>query len=77
MDYDYWLKLGRESEPRFLPEYLASFRWHAASKNGTAYRRALREGFETSRRHATRAERFDVMMHYVHYRATSIVYSFL
>jgi glycosyltransferase involved in cell wall biosynthesis len=32
MDYDYWLRLYAESPPVFIPEYLAAFRLHVASK---------------------------------------------
>ncbi len=77
MDYDYWLRLGRQGAPRYLNRYLANFRWHAVSKNGAAYRRAAWETWQTARRQACGGEWLDVAMHFGHYCVLSVLYRFL
>jgi len=74
MDYDYWLRLGRMAPPRYLPRFLAGFRWHTASKNGARYRRAAWETFQTARRHAPPGSAFDLLLHRAHVVALSVLY---
>ena len=74
MDYDYWLRLGRTTGPRFLNQFLANFRWHTLSKNGAQYRRAAWETYQTARRHAPAGSRYDVFMHWVHFLTLSALY---
>ncbi len=77
MDYDYWLRLGRASQPTFIDRTLASFRWHSQSKNGALYRRAAWETYQTARRHAQPAERIDLLYHFAHVMILSVLYPFL
>ncbi len=77
MDYDYWLRLGRESDPVFIDRTLASFRWHSQSKNGALYRRAAWETYQTARRHARPGERRDLLFHFSHVIILSVLYPFL
>lgn len=77
MDYDYWLRLGRKSTPRYIDAYLANFRWHGSSKNGRLYSKAAWETFTTACRHARGTERINLPAHLVHYLALSIIYGFL
>ncbi len=77
MDYDYWLRLGRESDPVFIDRDLAAFRWHSESKNGAAYRRAAWEAYQTAKRHARPSERIDLAYHFAHVIALSAIYPFL
>ena len=74
MDYDYWLRLGRQWSPRYIDRTLAAFRWHAQSKNGAAYRAAARETFRTARRHARPGEGGAVFLHRLHVFALAVVY---
>ena len=74
MDYDYWLRLGRRWEPRYLGRFLANFRWHTLSKNGAAYRKAAWETFQTARRQAPSGHGLDLAMHFGHCCALSILY---
>lgn len=77
MDYDYWLRLGKLSPPRYVDRFLANFRWHGASKNGAEYRRAAWETYQTARRYASQDQRFDIFMHYLHYHTLCVLYRFL
>ena len=77
MDYDYWLRLGRESGPVFIDRALASFRWHSESKNGAAYRKAAWEAYQVARHHARPSERIDLLYHFAHVMILSVLYPFL
>ena len=77
MDYDYWLRLGKRWQPRHIPSYLASFRWHGESKNGSAYRVAAWETYCTAKRHAAGSHSMDLFLHYCHYHLLTIVYRFI
>lgn len=77
MDYDYWLRLGRRWEPVYVDQFLANFRWHAASKNGAAYRAAAWETYRTARRQARPGETLDVGLHLAHVAALVVLYRFL
>lgn len=77
MDYDYWLRLGRRSPPRYVDRFLADFRWHTRSKNGAAYRAAAWETYQTARRHAGPGHATDLAFHFLHFCTLSVVYRFL
>jgi glycosyltransferase involved in cell wall biosynthesis len=74
MDYDYWLRLGKQWEPRFVDDFLANFRWHTQSKNGAAYRKAAWETFQTARRHAKPGQLWDLSLHLGHCGVLNVLY---
>lgn len=37
MDYEYWLRIGKEHRPGFINDYLADFRIHTESKTGNKF----------------------------------------
>ena len=51
MDYDLWLRLGRQSDPLFLDRVLARFRLHPASKTGKVDRRQFDEQYAVACRY--------------------------
>ncbi len=51
MDYDLWLRMGRECAPVIHPDALAQFRIHAASKSGAVNREQFDEGFRVACRY--------------------------
>jgi glycosyltransferase involved in cell wall biosynthesis len=53
MDYDLWLRLGQIGGFVHLPQLLADFRLHPASKTGSAYGAMLQEAMDVRREHAT------------------------
>jgi glycosyltransferase involved in cell wall biosynthesis len=77
MDYDLWLRFARVSAPVFIPQPLASFRWHAGAKTGGGYRVGAWEAFGVARRHARRLERAALVQHLAHYAAQVAVYGAL
>ena len=52
MDYDLWLRMGREAPPLLLERVLAQFRLHAASKTGRVDRRQFDEQYAVACRYA-------------------------
>lgn len=53
-DYEYWLRLARRSDPVYLPEPLACFRWYETSKSGSQFDAQLREAADAAARHVGR-----------------------
>lgn len=52
MDYEYWLRLQHQiGNPYFLPQVIAAFRIHPASKGGSAYRAQFAEQEQVSLRY--------------------------
>jgi glycosyltransferase involved in cell wall biosynthesis len=50
-DYDLWLRFGKRSDPFYIPERLASFRWYETSKSGAHMLQQLAEDHLVARRH--------------------------
>lgn len=48
MDYDLWLRMGREAKPLILDEVLAQFRIHGASKSGQVNREQFDEQYRVA-----------------------------
>jgi glycosyltransferase involved in cell wall biosynthesis len=51
MDYDLWLRLGKLSEPIFVDEALAHFRFHPTSKSGAVSREQFDEQYRVAARY--------------------------
>jgi glycosyltransferase involved in cell wall biosynthesis len=51
MDYDLWLRMGRECDPLIANTILASFRLHPRSKSGSFDRRQFDEGYRVACRY--------------------------
>jgi glycosyltransferase involved in cell wall biosynthesis len=73
MDYDLWLRMGREIEPLFLDKVLAQFRLHESSKTG----RVNREQFDEQYRVACRYVGDDRVSKWVHrFNVEKIVWAY-
>jgi len=77
MDYDLWLRFARAAEPAFVPQPLAAFRWHGASKSGSGYARMAWECFGIARAQARRGEGIHLAHHALHLGALVGVYGAL
>ena len=51
-DYDLWLRFAKVSDPTYIRESLASFRWYRSSKSGSLYRSQFGEDYLVAERHA-------------------------
>lgn len=52
-DFDLWLRLARRSDPLYLPDKLACFRWYPTSKSGAMFQRQFQEDAEVATRYAS------------------------
>jgi glycosyltransferase involved in cell wall biosynthesis len=51
-DYDLWLRFGKISDPLYLQDRIAAFRWYESSKSGGNYRSQIAENYRVAARHA-------------------------
>lgn len=51
-DYDLWLRFGKVSNPLYLQDCIACFRWYETSKSGANYRKQFDENYRVAARHA-------------------------
>jgi glycosyltransferase involved in cell wall biosynthesis len=51
MDYDLWLRMGKLSPPKIVPQTLSQFRLHAQSKSGAVNREQFDEGYRVACRY--------------------------
>ncbi len=51
-DYDLWLRLAKRSDPIYIPEVQASFRWYDVSKSGSSFEEQFREDYSIAQRNA-------------------------
>ncbi len=52
MDYDFWLRIGKNYRPIILDSELADFRVHKESKGETTYKKQFAEDFEISKKYS-------------------------
>lgn len=50
-DYDLWLRLAQRSDPLYLPEQLACFRWYPTSKSGAQFEAQFLEDQQIAQRY--------------------------
>lgn len=51
MEYDLWLKLGREKMPDIIDEYLSNFRLSVDSISATQYKNVLKKDYNIAKKH--------------------------
>jgi glycosyltransferase involved in cell wall biosynthesis len=51
-DYDLWLRFGKTSDPLYVEDCLACFRWYQTSKSGSNYQIQFRENYRVAEKHA-------------------------
>jgi glycosyltransferase involved in cell wall biosynthesis len=51
-DYDLWLRFGKISDPLYLKDRLACFRWYQTSKSGSNYQKQFKENYRVAEKHA-------------------------
>lgn len=76
MDYDLWLRMGKQSCGRFVDRYLANFRWYPQSKSGAGFTRQFQEELEVARRHGGK-HRWPLFVHRVNYYKIITAYSLM
>lgn len=75
MDYDMWLKLGRNYNPGFIDKYLASFRITGSSKSSTGFIKQFRDELEVAKKYTNNV--LIIFFHHLHIKLIIFVYSVL
>jgi hypothetical protein len=71
MDYEYWLRLGKESRPHVVSQDLARFRIHRGSKSGSTIHRQFDEELAVAERHCSP---FPLLMHRLYHPVIIEIY---
>ncbi|MEI8061171.1 MAG: glycosyltransferase family 2 protein [Candidatus Berkelbacteria bacterium] len=53
MDYDYWLRIGKNNDPIILKQSVCNFRIHGQSKGETAFKKQFAQDFQVATAHST------------------------
>lgn len=78
MDYEYWLRIGREETPIILDRYLASFRRFAGTKSNSGFYQQFRDDLRVAISYSKRsANYFAIPIKYLHFLKTVSIYRFL
>lgn len=79
MDYDLWLRIGRNHEPGIIDEDLAAFRVHGSSKTEGDSHRSLREASNIARQYAHEYGKpwLGTVNHWWFFRRTQLIYGVL
>ncbi len=75
MDYNYWLRLGRRWEGRFVDRYLAAFRWYTTSKSGAGFTEQFCEQLAVAKDSAAGEYRWRIFKHRINIIKIVLAYS--
>lgn len=76
MDYDYWLRIGSRYPAGVIPEYLANFRYHRASKSGSVDSRQFQDELRIARAFGD-GHPFALLLHTANYYKIVAAYKLL
>jgi glycosyltransferase involved in cell wall biosynthesis len=74
LDYEYWLRLGKKYEPKFIDKYLANFRVHKKAKTSLGVKHFWQE-FEVAKRYTNNP--LILGLHLVNFLSIVIIYTIL
>jgi glycosyltransferase involved in cell wall biosynthesis len=74
LDYEYWLRLGKKYEPKFIDKYLANFRVHKKAKTSIGVKHFWQE-FEVAKRFTNNP--LILGLHLINFLSIVIVYTLL
>lgn len=75
MDYEYWLRIGKEHKPAIIDEYLSSFRIHPNARGTKRYTKQFQEELNIARQHSPYW--LPILFHYLVYLGIITSYTFL
>ncbi|MCD4680447.1 MAG: glycosyltransferase [Bacteroidales bacterium] len=75
MDYDLWLRFGKEVDPCIINEYLSAFRKHSDSKSENSYKKQFNEEYKIAKLHTN--SKLICALHWLNIRKILIAYSLL
>jgi len=75
MDYDYWLRIGKNNDPIILKQPICNFRIHGQSKGETAFKKQFAQDFQVATLHSTSG--WLTLLHKIHNFFIICVYKIL
>lgn len=72
MDYDYWLRIGKTTDPIILNDFIADFRIHSASKGGSQFIKQFDEDFLVVKLYSN--NKFILLTHNLHNLLIKAIY---
>ncbi|TSC92875.1 MAG: glycosyl transferase family 2 [Candidatus Berkelbacteria bacterium Licking1014_7] len=75
MDYDFWLRIGKISDPIILKDNVAQFRIHAKSKGKTNFNQQFQEDFEVVKKYTK--NKFLIVIHNLHNCIITKIYNLI
>lgn len=77
MDYEYWMRLGREGDPLYIDEYIANFRFYRTSKSGSMYPKQFADELRIAKVYAGGKYPMSILIHKINYRKICTAYKIL
>lgn len=78
MDYEYWLKLGLNAQPRYLAKPLAAFRFYFTSKSGAHFHEQFQQELQLAKQYAAKAKlHWPIWLHKFNYYKITWAYALL
>ena len=72
MDYDFWLKIGKQNTPIIYNEYISNFRIHSQSKGKVSYQNQFQEDLKVVKNYTTNP--LILNLHQFHNHLITVVY---
>ncbi len=72
MDYDFWLKIGKQNTPIICNEYISNFRIHSQSKGKVSYQNQFQEDLKVVKNYTTNP--LILNLHQFHNHLITVVY---
>lgn len=77
MDYEYWLKLWKVSDPVYIPFYTANFRFYHTSKSWSRFKVQFKDELRLATKHAEWKYKFSLILHTFNYYKIVFIYKIL
>lgn len=75
MDYDFWLKISRSSQPIVVKKYLSNFRIHSSSKGKRTFHKQFTEDYITVQKYTK--NKILLFLHHLHNQLITFIYSII
>lgn len=77
MDYEYWLRLWKISNPVYIPYYIANFRFYTTSKSWSWFTKQFQDELRLAEKYAEWKYKFSLILHRFNYYKIVFVYKIL
>ncbi len=77
MDYEYWLRLGKFSDPLYIDDYIANFRFYFTSKSWANFVKQFNDELRIAKKFAKDSYKFSIFLHRLNRIKILLIYGFL